>query len=150
MQQSLPQPLPVLQLLRQMARSIFKQFLGQQLLHQHQNTKPPALDKLWKNTNSEHVENCAVLREKVNIVEQFPKSNSSHHTNIKKISKSTLLGDGRVQFLASPILHNLAVGVEISGKGIVIPFSFVGCLGSYVIWWPHCTRKMNRVLWVVF
>ncbi len=44
-----------------------------------------------------------------------------------------LLGDGEVQFLASLILHNLAIGVEISGKGIVIPVLSVGCLGCYVI-----------------
>ncbi len=86
MQQNLPQPLQVLQLLRQMARCIFEQSLDQQLLliHQYQNTKPPAMDKLQKIHSPEHVENCAVVREKVNIVEQFPKSDSSHHTNTKK------------------------------------------------------------------
>mmetsp|Transcript_27494 Transcript_27494/g.57755 ORF Transcript_27494/g.57755 Transcript_27494/m.57755 type:complete len:147 (-) Transcript_27494:88-528(-) len=91
---------------------------------------------LWINfekiQSPEHVENCAIVREKVNIVEQFPKSDSSHHIDAKKISKSTLLGDGGVQFLASPILHNLAIGVEIGGKGIGVPFSFVGHVGCYV------------------
>ncbi len=82
-QQNLPPPLWLLQLLRQMASCIFEQSLGQQLLsiHQHQNTNPPALDKLWKIQSPEHVENCAILGEKVNIVEQFPKNPISCQSN---------------------------------------------------------------------
>ncbi len=35
--------------------------------------------------STEHVVNGTILREKVNIGEQFPKSNRSHHTNTKKL-----------------------------------------------------------------